>query len=72
MLTFLFRIGQVGDIYRPKGPGNVPKEFAFVGFYDPVHVKNAISSVFLSSTIEGKVVSVEEAKTWVLDLYPRE
>jgi RNA recognition motif-containing protein len=48
-----------------------PKEFALVGFYDPAHVQAAIELLRREGAIEGIPVTGEEAKQWLLDLYPR-
>jgi RNA recognition motif-containing protein len=67
----MFRIGKIGDLYRPMDSMTFPKEFALVGFYDPAHVQAAIQLLRREGAIEGIPVSGEEAKQWLLDLYPR-
>jgi len=63
-------IGQIGDIYRPVGNSGEFKEFAFVGFYNPKHVENAVRLKGKSS-IGRTTVTVEEVKSWMLELYPK-
>ena len=65
------RVGEIGDVYRPLGTDNGFKEFAFVGFYDKTHVDGAIAIMQMQSNINDKDVTVEEAKTWILELYPK-
>jgi RNA recognition motif-containing protein len=67
----MHRIGKIGDLYRPIDSMTFPKEFALVGFYDPAHVQAAIQLLRREGAIEGIPVTGEEAKQWLLDLYPR-
>lgn len=75
MLTSVYytscRIGKVGDIYRPIDSMTFPKEFALVGFYDHAHVQLAIQLLKREGAIDGVPVSGDEAKQWLLDLYPK-
>mmetsp|Transcript_21577 Transcript_21577/g.36129 ORF Transcript_21577/g.36129 Transcript_21577/m.36129 type:complete len:130 (-) Transcript_21577:108-497(-) len=68
---FEARVGKIGDVYRPVDSAFMPKDFALVGFYDPLHVQAAIALLNGNSLIEGISVTAEEAKPWLLDLYPR-
>ncbi len=70
---YVDRFGIVGDIYRPVDQNNQQRQFVFVGFYDQRHVTAAISKMSnaMNPTIEDVDVSVEEAKLWMLELYPR-
>lgn len=65
-----FSIGQIGDIYRPIGNSGELKEFAFVGFYNPKHVHDAVR-LKNRGTIGKTTVAVEELKSWMLELYPK-
>lgn len=65
------RIGTVGDIYRPVDSQTFPKEFALVGFYDRAHVASAIQCLRSEQFINNVHVVAEEAKPWMLDLYPK-
>lgn len=66
------RIGKVADIYRPLDSMGQPKELALVGFYEPDLVNLAIENSQEENFIEGKYVTVESAKQWFLELYPRD
>lgn len=70
-VMLFFRIGTVADIYRPIDSMTFPKEFALVGFYDPAHVQAAISLLRREGVVDSVPVSAEEAKQWLLDLYPK-
>lgn len=61
----------VGDLYRPIDTQTFPKEFALVGFYDPAHVVSAIKCMKRERYIDNIAVTGEEAKQWLLDLYPK-
>jgi len=63
-------VGFVADFYRPVSVQKESKEFVFVGFHDMDHVKIATQKCSLSF-IGGIQVTVEEAKPWLLELYPR-
>eukprot|EP01038_Epipyxis_sp_PR26KG_P009316 gene9316-12552_t len=63
-------VGPVGDLYRPVGVDFLPKEFSFIGFFDPTIVKNVVIAS-KSTLIDGKPVTISEAKTWILELYPK-
>lgn len=65
------RIGAVGDIYRPVDNLTFPKEFAFVGFYDPAHVAAAVQCMRSEQYINNVRVTGDEVKPWLLDLYPK-
>lgn len=67
----MYRIGTVADIYRPVDSQTFPKEFALVGFYNPAHVAAAIQCLRSEQFINNVHVVVEEAKPWMLDLYPK-
>jgi len=63
-------IGDLGDLYRPMGNVGERKEFAFVGFYDKNHVQFAVKTKG-NFVIGSTNVTVEEAKSWLLELYPK-
>ena len=67
----LCRIGEVGDLYRPNDSQTFPKEFVFVGFYSEAHASNAIRCLNTEQFINNVRVSAEDAKLWLLELYPR-
>ena len=67
----LNRIGKVGDVYRPIDSMTFPKEFALVGFYKNEHVSAAIAILTKDKFIDNIEVTAEEAKQWLLDLYPK-
>ncbi len=71
LFPLLHRIGTVGDIYRPVDSQTFPKEFALVGFYDRAHVASAIQCLRSEQFINNVRVVAEEAKPWMLDLYPK-
>jgi hypothetical protein len=71
LLQYTHRIGTVGDIYRPVDSQTFPKEFALVGFYDHAHVASAIQCLRSEQFINNVHVVAEEAKPWMLDLYPK-
>jgi RNA recognition motif-containing protein len=48
-----------------------PKEFALVGFYHPEEVQAAIRLMNKERYINNIAVTAEEAKQWLLDLYPK-
>ena len=48
-----------------------PKEFALVGFYKNEHVSAAIAILTKDKFIDNIEVTAEEAKQWLLDLYPK-
>jgi hypothetical protein len=67
-----YRIGEVGDVYRPNDSQTFPKEFALVGFYKFDHVATAVRCIKQFENIEGIHVTADEAKPWLLDLYPKQ
>jgi RNA recognition motif-containing protein len=67
----LHRIGKVADIYRPVDSMTFPKEFALVGFYHPEEVQAAIRLINKERYVNNIAVTAEEAKQWLLDLYPK-
>lgn len=69
----IYRFGVVGDIYRPIDQNNVQRQFVFVGYFDQRHVLAATTKMAsaVNPTIEDVDVTVEEAKLWMLELYPR-
>ena len=67
---FCNSIGEIGDLYRPVGNSGELKEFAFVGFYNQLHVQLAVKTKG-NSIIGSTPVKVEEAKSWLLELYPK-
>jgi hypothetical protein len=64
-------IGKVGDVYRPVDSSSNLKEFVLVGFYDAAEAKAATSQIKSAPYIGSVAVTADEAKPWLLDLYPR-
>lgn len=46
-------------------------EFTLVGFYTKVQVRKAIELFQNQLYLDGTAVSVEEAKPWLVELYPK-
>jgi hypothetical protein len=61
----------VGDVYRPLDSDSNLKEFVLVGFYEKSHVGVAVSTIKMAQYIGSVAVTADEAKPWLLDLYPR-
>ena len=66
-----FRIGEVADLYRPIDLSMQRLEFTLVGFYKKAQVLKAIELFKNQLYLDGTAVSVEEAKPWLVELYPK-
>jgi len=68
---YFFRIGEVADLYRPIDLSMQRLEFTLVGFYKKAQVLKAIELFKNQLYLDGTAVSVEEAKPWLVELYPK-
>ena len=64
-------VGDVGDAYRPFDESTqLPYAYCFVGFFRAADAR-AAALMYPHFTINGVDSTVEEAKAWFIELYPK-